>query len=199
MKNGVSAVWFVGLVITFLMIFSAFIIITTDYSNSFKMKNEVLTIIEKNKGMTFLTGTEVNSTIKPSEKVLANVGAIKTINVFLAANSYAAKGSCYIPTGATVYGVKSLKYGKSDNKSSVYEVANEGESYYYCFAKYPTGRSAIDAYPSVYYSVELFYRFEIPILREFLPIRVEGVTDEIYLPASDDIVTNSNDYFSIGG
>ena len=208
MKTGISAIWLVGLVITFLMIFSAYIIITVDYSKTFKLKNEVLTIIEKNKGMTIYNGVKVNSTIKRSEKVLANVGAVKTINAFLAGSGYTAKGPCDIPKGTTyIYGVKYLKFGQNDGWGNIGESAKKGEEYYYCFAKYPTGRlidkntgKPRELYKSVYYRVELFYKFEIPILREFLPIRVDGVTDEIYRPASDSFSENSRDYFTaVGG
>lgn len=212
MKASISSVWLVGLVITFLMVFSAYIIITVDYSKSFKLKNEVLTIIEKNKGMTLYSGAQtktVPSTIT-SGSVLTHVGAIKTINAFLAASHYTAKGPCNIPRGSLyVYGVKELKYGQNDNWTQIGELAKKNTGYYYCFAKYPTGRSDKEAYDSVYYRVELFYKFEIPILREFLPIRVDGVTDEIYLPqesgepmlcGSRGICRNSIDYFStIGG
>lgn len=205
MKTNISNIWLIGLVITFLMIFSAYIIITVDYSKSFKLKNEVLTIIEKNKGMTLYAGIqtkEVNSVIpsKTSEKVLSHVGAIKTINAFLAASSYTAKGPCNRPSGTDyLYGVKELLYGKDDTWADIGESARDGEHYYYCFAKYPTGRADTDPYNSIYYRVELFYRFEIPILREFLPIRVDGVTDEIYLPANDTFDKNLVDYFNAGG
>lgn len=210
MKTSISTVWFVGLVITFLMVFSAYIIITVDYSKSFKLKNEVLNIIEKNKGMTIYDGTSVSSTIT-SGTVVTHIGAIKTINAFLKASSYTAKGPCDIPAGSPyVYGVKELEFENGYNWSSIGEKAVSGKHYYYCFAKYPTGNIDNRVYDSVYYRVELFYKFEIPILREFLPIRVDGVTDEIYRPLEKDepqvgcgnkgICRNPNDYFvSIGG
>lgn len=213
MKASVSSVWLVGLIIVFLMVFSAYIIITVDYSKSFKLKNEVLTIVEKNKGMTLYSGAQtqtVPSTITGGS-VLTHVGAIKTINAFLAASHYTAKGPCNVPKGSQyVYGVKELKYGKGDTWNQIGEQVKPNTGYYYCFAKYPTGRAGTEAYDSVYYRIELFYKFEIPILREFLPIRVDGVTDEIYLPheagepsvggGCSGICRNSSDYFStIGG
>lgn len=210
MKTNISTVWFVGLVITFLMIFSAYIIITVDYSKSFKLKNEVLTIIEKNKGMTIYSGDVVDSTIT-SGTVVSHIGAIKTINAFLKASSYTAKGPCDIPSGSPyVYGVNELEFESGYTWSQIGERAVSGKHYYYCFAKYPTGSIDNRIYDSVYYRVELFYKFEIPILREFLPIRVDGVTDEIYRPletsepqvgcGSKGICRNPSDYFvSIGG
>ena len=40
-------------------------------------------------------------------------------------------------------------------------------------------------YYSAFYEIQLFYKFEIPVLRELLPVRVVGITDEIYVPAED--------------
>ena len=185
MKTNVSSVWFIGLVITFLMIFSAYIIITTDYSKSFKLKNEVLSIIENNKGMTFYAyGTDAVSTIDKSTTVVTKIGAIRTINAYLKTHNYDAKGPCNIPAGVKyIYGVKELEYENGHDINSFVElVTNTSKHYYYCFGKFPTGNDTYVEYNPVYYSVELFYKFEIPILREFLPIRVEGVTDEIYRP-----------------
>jgi hypothetical protein len=213
MKAGISSIWFIGLVITFLMVFSAYIIITVDYSKSFKLKNEVLTIIEKNKGMTlYNNGTVVPSTVF-SGNVTSKIGAIKTINAYLKASGYTAKGPCNRAESDTyVFGVKELYYEDGRTWSDIGErVTDSNKAYYYCFAKYPTGNIDNKVYDSVYYGVELFYRFEIPILREFLPIRIEGVTDEIYRPdqshepnisdcSGKGICRNSVDYFiSIGG
>ncbi len=213
MKSSVSTVWFVGIVITFLLVFSAYIIITVDYSKSFKLKNEVINIIEKNKGMTLYAGSPssnpdcqssyntpclVQSTVNGSGNVVTHIGAIKTINAFLSASSYNAKGTCNVPSGHIVYGVSELKFGPTDTWSSIGEEAKADKHYLYCFAKYPTGRADREAYESVYYSVELFYKFEIPVIRELISVRVDGVTDEIYRPAEGDepgIARNSKDYF----
>ena len=196
MKSSVSTVWFVGLVVTFLLVFSAYIIITVDYSKTFKLKNEVLTIVEKNKGMTVFSGDVVPSTVSTGE-VLTHVGAIKTINVFLKASGYTATGSCNIPSGVDVYGVYDLLYDSGDVWANMGERAQPDKPYYYCFAKFNTGRE--EAYPSIYYGVELFYRFEIPVLREFIPVRVTGVTNEIYKTYNDTFTTNNEDYFDVFG
>ena len=51
MKSSIAEIWLVGLVITFLFIFSGYITVTMNYSKAFKLKNEVLTIIEKSLGI----------------------------------------------------------------------------------------------------------------------------------------------------
>jgi hypothetical protein len=106
MKDSIANVWLLGLVITFILLFSAYIAITVDYSQTFKLKNEVLNIIEKNKGMTSSTGQPQTSKIKSGKSITVDVGALQTINLYLAGNSYTAKGPCPENDGAKWYGVK---------------------------------------------------------------------------------------------
>ena len=46
MKGSIGNIWLVGIVITFIFIFSAYITVTMNYSKTFKYKNEILSIIE---------------------------------------------------------------------------------------------------------------------------------------------------------
>ena len=189
MKASISSIWLVGLVVTFIMIFSAYIIITVDYSATFKMKNEVLTIIEKNKGLTVKSGNQKTSVVKPSEKVMMDVGSLRTINAFLAAHNYNAKGPCAKDdNNHKWYGIKSLKYDTASIGALVDTNATPDKLFYYCVARFDTGRSSREVHKSVYYQVQLFYKFEIPVLRELLPVRVDGTTDEIYVPSNDCIL-----------
>ena len=54
MKDSIANVWLLGIVMLFILMFSAYIAVTVDYSQTFKLKNTVLTIIEKDKGMSGL-------------------------------------------------------------------------------------------------------------------------------------------------
>ena len=51
MKNSITNMWLLSLVVIFIFIFSAYLAITVNYSMAFKIKNEVLDIIEKRKGI----------------------------------------------------------------------------------------------------------------------------------------------------
>lgn len=187
MKESIADVWLLGLIIVFILIFACYITITINYTASFKLKNEVLSIIERHKGM---TDRGPNCSI-PSNldgkggNVCGDLGAYQTANLYLRGNAYTAKGNC--PNdGDTWYGVKELVYESAAGTS--YEAADPTEKYYYCFAYYDTGRitgaSAGSRLASAYYKVRLFYKFEFPVLTEFFSIRVDGMTDEIYNPAT---------------
>lgn len=190
MREGVSNIWLIGIIVLFISIFASYIAITINYTSSFKIKNEVLSIIEKHKGMTDNVGTHGKSVIRghEGETITIDVGALQTINLYLAGRAYTSMGYC--PNdGKKWYGVKELKWDNTHN----YEDANNSTKYYYCFARF--NNEAVSGYDSEYYKVRLFYKLELPALSEFMSIKVEGVTDEIFNPQGGGSFTpNSSIY-----
>ncbi len=61
MKESTSAFWIFNLIITFIFIFTGFIIVSINYSRAYKVKNEVLNIIEKYEGYTASSRTIINN------------------------------------------------------------------------------------------------------------------------------------------
>ena len=200
MKNGIANLWLLGIIIVFIALFSAYIAITINYSASFKMKNEILTILEKHKGLTNYAGEDKESIIEGKGTVRGNVGALQTINLFLLGNAYTARGKC--PSGAdtpgTWYGVDDLGSVSTIKTGSVsIELAKNDKKYYYCIAKYNANMKSGE-YESVYYRVRLFYKFEIPVLSDFLSVKVEGITDEIYGPQDEGVISeSSSSYYEV--
>lgn len=195
MKESISNIWLLGIVIIFILIFAAYIAITVDYSRTFRLKNEVLTIIEKNKGFTDargVTGTSKINTTGANNQIQVNVGAIQTINLYLSGNGYLAKGHCP-DDGNYWFGIKELSV-----ETISCENASPDTKYYYCVSKYNTGRVAAGTYKSIYYKVRLFYKMEFPVLQDFFSVKVEGITDEIYKPVNDIIPDKwiNGDYYS---
>lgn len=200
MKDSIANVWLLGIIIIFILLFSAYIAITVDYSQTFKLKNEVLNIIEKNKGMTNNIGSSGGSSkINSGEPITVDVGALQTINLYLAGNAYTAQGPCP-DDGNTWYGVYDLNWESSND---FYEQVNPADKkqYYYCFAKHKTGQANIKfnsktgVASSIYYKVRLFYKMEFPVLSDFFEVKVEGITNEIYRPIDDGFAMNG-DVFS---
>ena len=86
MRQSIASIWVIALVITFILIFSAFIIITINYNKVFKAKNTVVTIIEKNNGMTNIAATcgkESAIDGKYNGHICTGAGALQTINLYL--------------------------------------------------------------------------------------------------------------------
>ena len=193
MKAGISNIWLLGMIATFIFLFSCYVIISVNYTKSFKMKNEILTIIEKSKGMTGLGTTSAGQTCHSKfgfGDVTCKVPAFQTINIYLRGNAYTAMGYCPKDSDDELYDDR--WYGVLSLDDNTYERAVEGTKYYYCFAKYQYRLAGDPNAPlsntlsSTYYKVRLFYKMELPVLSEWLSIRVDGETGEIV----DDQVTN---------
>ncbi len=52
MNNSIGTTWVMGLMVTFIFLFSAFLILAINYSDVFRLRNETLTILEKYEGYT---------------------------------------------------------------------------------------------------------------------------------------------------
>ena len=181
MKSSIADIWLVGLVITFLFIFSGYITVTMNYSKAFKLKNEILTIVEKKKGITADTGTTNNSSIKSGVGTVKNPkSALGTINVFLSGSGYHTKGFCPventydITSGAKEvwYGVSELNYGSSSYVVEKITTSTRNNKYFYCFSKIgrdgnragrtPNNTECNEQKTAYYYDIVLFYKLDFP-------------------------------------
>ena len=149
MREAVGTTWIFQLVLIFVLIFAAYLALTVNYSKSFRVKNEVLTIIEKYQGVTD--------------------NAYKTINNYLYANNYNQKGRC--PDGW--YGVKDI----TDTRINGLEEAKSNSKYYWCVYK-NTGYHASRPGRS-YYKIKMFFRFELPMIGQLTTFDVDGQTYEM--------------------
>lgn len=156
MREAIGGTWITQLVIIFMLIFVAFLALSLNYSKAFQMKNEMLTMIEKREGLT--TGSN---------------GSIALINNYLTYNGYHVKKSCKIGT-----------YGVSDLKGTTIErVANNGKNYYYCVEKIQSPSSKYKN--KVYYKVEMFFYFNLPVIGDIFKFTINGTTNDILIPADN--------------
>ena len=155
MRHTISGTWIFMLVIIFTLIFAAYIALTINYSRSFKVKNEVLSFIEKNEGFTD--------------------NGVKLINNYLTQSGYKVLGTCKLKADAVVYGAKTID--PEANVKTAFEVAEGGKKYYYCFTKYTNYHSYFKT--RAYYKITLFFHFDLPVLGDLYTFDVDGQTSEI--------------------
>lgn len=151
MRQSIGGSWIFMLVIIFTMIFAGYIALTINYSKSYRVKNEVLSIIEKSQGFT--------------------QEGINLINNYLTQSGYKNAGACKIVSGSKVFGVEKLE------SNVIPEQAVPGKKYSYCFSKYTGYHSYYKT--RAYYRVTLFFKFDLPIFHELSTFDVEGQTSEI--------------------
>ena len=155
MRQAIGTTWIMQLVIIFMLIFVAFLALTINYTKAFKIKNELITFIEKNEGISEREG-----------------GTLDLIDNYLLYNNYGVAGTC--PSGS--YGIDNLQ-------SPVLKDASNGERYYYCIEKIPTAGAS--TFNRARYRVTVFFHFSLPIIGDIFTFSVDGETVDITNPVDN--------------
>jgi hypothetical protein len=193
MKSAISNIWLLGLVVLFIFVFSGYLAVTVNYTKTFKVKNEMLTIIEKQKGVVDIsTPTAKNSIVKTGQSVSSNVGSLQIMALYLHGSAYRVTGTCDTHTessyvgnkwyGVSDLGVPSPGSGKSVTPTVKEVTAGSKDKFYFCFAR-GKGKNG-----SVNYRIQVFYKMDLPVLGDLFTYRVEGTTVEIFNPTCDEKV-----------
>lgn len=152
MRDAVGSTWIFGLVITFTLIFAAFLALALTYAKTYRIKNEMTAIIEKYEGLTL-------------DDSLSNMGSISIINQYLHNNGYKATGTC-----------EEGEYGSNDLSSNTLTPTVNGEKYYYCI-KYIKN----EYYQCTFtFKMRVFYDFNLPVLGQIRKFTINGQTNEMY-------------------
>ncbi len=158
MRESIGGTWLTGIVIVFMLIFVAFLALSINYTKTFQMKNDILTMIEKKEGFTDGSG-----------------GSIELINNYLKSNNYHTKGRC--EDGS--YGVSNL-----DSASAEY-VSGASKQYYYCVKKI---NATTNKYKKkVYYKADIYFYFNLPVVGDIFKFNIDGTTKDVAIPADNKI------------
>lgn len=160
MREAIGGTWLTQIIIVFMLIFVAFLALTLNYAKAFKMKNDLLTIIEEREGMTISKNGTLN-------------GSIGLINNYLEKNGYTILRTC--PEGS--YGVSDLH----SEAMNYIDVGNNAKRYYYCITKHKAPSTNYRG--KVYYQVTISLKFNLPILGDLFTFEVSGNTEDITIPA----------------
>ncbi len=155
MRQAIGSTWIMQLVIIFMLIFVAFLALTINYTKAFKIKNELVTMIEKYEGLS-----------------VGKNGSVALINNYLKYNNYTIKSTCE----EGEWGAKSLD-------SEVLEYSESKEKYYYCVKK--TSTATIGLQDRAKYTIRIFFHFSLPVIGELFTFSVDGDTIDINFPVSD--------------
>jgi hypothetical protein len=162
MREAIGGTWLTQLVIVFMFVFVAFLALSMNYSKAFKVKNETLSFVEKNEGITS--------------------DAIEFINNYLSYSGYGTTGYC--DNGS--YGIKSLDNSTKELVSD----SNSKTKYYYCISKVKSPTTNFK-YRS-YYKVKLFFKFNLPVVGDIFTFNVDGQTKDVIYPADGHCESNAN-------
>ena len=156
MRQAIGGTWILQLVISFMLIFVAFLALSVNYSKAFRVKNELVTILEKYEGASS-----------------GGTGAVAIMNNYLLYNNYTVLHSCEIGD----YGVSSL------TETALQKVNDKNTKYYYCIRK---EKKATSNFPNrSRYQVRIFFKFNLPVLGDIFTFTVNGTTNDINIPSDN--------------
>jgi len=168
MRESIGGTWFFQLIIVFILLFVAYLALSINYSKSFKVKNEIISFLEREEGLTNRTSPDK--------------GALQLINDFLVNSGYSATGEC----DAGWVGVSSLEIGSSPEIVSN-ENNNLNKKFYYCVEKVIRDDNVGNYGRKTYYRVRTFFKFDLPVVGKFMVFKVDGVSDDVDYPCDKSV------------
>lgn len=154
MREAIGGTWLTGLVITFIVLFSGFLAYSISYTKAFRVKNEIINIIEKNEGYTISKNANYANYDESSlqEKDL-NTTEVKIYKF-----------------------IKSLGYDYAMNINC--DTAKNARAINgYCLKKHcPDGQNS----KKTYYSVTTYVHLSIPLVNLGIKIPISGQTKTMY-------------------
>ena len=150
MREWIGGAWLVGIVITFVVLFTSYLALSVNYSKAFKVKNEIISLIEENEGLTD----------KTQEKIVK----------YLNSTGYYVYGPC---------GKIDEDYldGAVNGKLTGYEKQGNADKYKYCVYERSVEGDTLNR---KYYRVTVFFKFDIPILDNMFTFPVTGESKAVY-------------------
>ncbi len=165
MRQAIGTTWIYQLVIIFILIFVSFLLLTLTYSKSYKTKNEIIDIIEKHEGI--------------------NETSVAVINNYLYQSGYRYTHKCPNPeTSPEWLGADSLETNKL-------EAVEKGKKYYYCIRRHLNSqeikgsRAASNRSITKYYEVQIFFKFNLPIIENVGTFTTNGSTNDMFKTNND--------------
>lgn len=173
MKEAIGGSWLYTLVIVFIALFTTFVSVTTNYTRTYKVKDQLISIIEDNNGV--------------------NKNTLEQISSYLSSIGYGATGNCpnddgenWVPfsndntNGAVGYGGK-INYCIYRHVVTCRTVSN---------TKGTAGKKSVagklrgqgyNSIPRAYYGVAAFFRIDWPILNYIINLKVTGETAVLHM------------------
>ena len=150
MRESIGTTWVMQLMFGFILLFVSFLAVTISYSKSFKIKNEITSIIEKYGGF--------------------NNYSYNIINGYLQSVGHFNDGKCTSEKNSNILGVNNLSVGSKP------EEAVPNKRYYYCVKKEQVNTSGIS---NIYYEITTFYKFNLPVVGNITTFSIKGKTTDL--------------------
>jgi len=160
MRESIGATSIFALCLTFIMLFTAYLAISVNYAKAFRIKNQVITMIEENNGKA-----------KSIEKDISD---------YLVSEAYTATKQCPSPRTYTDNATGSISSGWNRIIALNYmNDASPKKNICVYRMEIDNRNDDIDS-TTVYYKVVTFFKFDLPMVGDITTFSVSGDTKLIY-------------------
>lgn len=154
MRDSINGLWLIGIVMTLMVFIIAFVAISLNYSNAYRMKSEMVNAIEQYNGIN-------GNTISKLDGIANSYG-------------YRTTKRCAKKDGIDVIGIKDGYVTKNPS---------EPQNYCIYRTSYDKGCNSVYTCDTRYmYNVDVFFTFDLPLFGNLFTFTVGGETKELLYP-----------------
>lgn len=175
MKESIGGTWLIGIVALFIVLFSAFMAYSINYTKAFRAKNGIIDLIEQNEGYTFYNGPNIDN-VKQEE--LMNDSSVQ------------AKAYALVKSMGYDYGSKSENKVVCNNDGTISDATKIDAAYQsggYCVYRFCNSDGTYR------YKVVTYVMMKFPVINFGITVPIKGETKTLYYEinnAYNDICTN---------
>lgn len=175
MKESIGGTWLIGIVALFIVLFSAFMAYSINYTKAFRAKNGIIDLIEQNEGYTFYNGPNIDNV---KQEDLMNDKSVQ-------AQAYA-----LVKSMGYDYGSKSENKVVCNNDGTISDATKIDAAYQpggYCVYRFCNSDGTYR------YKVVTYVMMKFPVINFGITVPIKGETKTLYYEinnAYNDICTN---------
>lgn len=175
MKESIGGTWLIGIVALFIVLFSAFMAYSINYTKAFRAKNGIIDLIEQNEGYTFYNGPNIDN--MKQEDLMNDL-------------SVQAKAYALVKSMGYDYGSKSENKVVCNNDGTISDATKIDAAYQpggYCVYRFCNSDGTYR------YKVVTYVMMKFPVINFGITVPIKGETKTLYYEinnAYNDICTN---------
>lgn len=175
MKESIGGTWLIGIVALFIVLFSAFMAYSINYTKAFRAKNGIIDLIEQNEGYTFYNGSNIEN--RTQEDLMNDL-------------SVQAKAYALVKSMGYDYGSKSENKVVCNNDGTISDATKMDAAYQpggYCVYRFCNSDGTYR------YKVVTYVMMKFPVINFGITVPIKGETKTLYYEidnAYNELCTN---------
>lgn len=155
MREAVGSYFLTTIFIIFVVLFTGYMCLSINMNKAYKVKNEIINIIQKNNGLD-------ENTLVQIQDFMTKVG-------------YRTTGNCDDMPGAYAFGVSGSSANSNKPVFCAKEMITEYETESYATVQFPK---------AAYYQIKVFFSVDLPVVRQLFTFGLKGSTKKLFYPVT---------------